>query len=368
MRVLFAGGGTGGHINPAISIADYAGSKDDGFKALFVGTRQGLETKLVPKAGYDIEYIEIQGFDRKRLWRNFATVKKLISSRSACGRIIKSFKPDCVVCTGGYVSGPVAMAAKTMGVPALIHEQNVYPGMTVKGAENYVTYLALSFEETVNHLKHKEKCIVTGNPIREEILKADYTKSRTRLGIKKPFVLIFGGSLGADKINETVLGMLDRIVSGGKIELLFGTGDRNYDSVMSAVKEKGIVLSDEVRVVPYIDNMAECMAAADVVVSRAGAITVSEIAALGKPSILIPSPNVVRNHQEQNAREFESKNAARVICEHDLTPDILYDKIMLMTGNKRLLSEMSENLRPLAKTNALEELYKLMIKMSEGDR
>ena len=220
MRVLFAGGGTGGHINPAISIADYAAKQDKDFKALFVGTKSGLETKLVPKAGYDIEYIEIQGFDRKHIFRNFETVKKLISARRKCNKIIKEFKPDCIVCTGGYVSAPVAMASKKMKVPSLIHEQNVYPGMTVKGSANYVTYLALSFEETINHMQHKEKCVVTGNPIRSEILHSDYKKSREKLGIKKPFVLIFGGSLGADRINDTVIGMLDRISKDNKIELV----------------------------------------------------------------------------------------------------------------------------------------------------
>lgn len=367
MRVIFAGGGTGGHINPAISIADYAKSVDKDFKALFIGTRQGLETKLVPKAGYDIEYIEIQGFDRKHLLRNISTVKKLVSARVKCKKIIKEFRPDCIVCTGGYVSGPVTMASKAMKVPSLIHEQNVYPGMTVKGSENYVTYLALSFEETVNHMKHKDKCVVTGNPIRGEILRADRKESRKRLGVRKPFVLIFGGSLGADRINDTVIEMLPRIIKDNKIELLFGTGDRNYEKIMGKISERGITLPENIKIVPYIDNMAECMAAADVVVSRAGAITVSEIAALGKPSILIPSPNVVRNHQEQNAREFEKKGAARVITESELTADALYDKIMSMTENKATLSEMSENLKPLAKTDALEKIYNLMIKMSEGE-
>ena len=340
MRVLFAGGGTGGHINPAISIADYAAKQDKDFKALFVGTKSGLETKLVPKAGYDIEYIEIQGFDRKHIFRNFETVKKLISARRKCNK----------------------------KVPSLIHEQNVYPGMTVKGSANYVTYLALSFEETINHMQHKEKCVVTGNPIRSEILHSDYKKSREKLGIKKPFVLIFGGSLGADRINDTVIGMLDRISKDNKIELLFGTGDRNYDKIMNKIKESGITLSDNIKIVSYIDNMAECMAAADVVVSRAGAITVSEIAALGKPSILIPSPNVVRNHQEQNAREFENKNAAELILEKDLTSDALYDKIMSMVSDKERLKEMSGNLKPLAKVDALEKIYELMIKMAKGDR
>ena len=365
MRVIFAGGGTGGHINPAISIADYAASKDENFEAIFIGTKSGMETKLVPKAGYKLEFIDIAGFDRKHLLKNVSVLRKLMKAKSDCKKIIKDFKPDCIVCTGGYVSGPIAMASKKTGVPSLIHEQNVYPGLTVRGAEKYVDYLALSFEETINHIKNKNKCVVTGNPVREEILNANYAKSRERLGITKPFVLIFGGSLGADKINNTVVDMLDRIVKEGKISLLFGTGDRNYESVMQKINERNIQLNDDVKVTAYIDNMADCMAAADLVVARSGAITVSEIAALGKPSILIPSPNVVRNHQEQNAREFENNGAAAVILESELNGEVLYDRMMSMAEDKETLLRMSENLRPLAKTDALCKLYELMKKMAD---
>lgn len=364
MRVIFAGGGTGGHINPAISIADYAGSKEKNFEALFIGTKNGLETKLVPKAGYKLEFIEIEGFSRKNMLKNVKIAAELLAARSKMKKIIKSFKPDCIVCTGGYVSGPVTMAAKAMKIPSLIHEQNVYPGLTVKGSENYVDYLALSFEETVNHMKHKNKCVVTGNPIRKEILEADKEKSRRALGITKPFVLIFGGSLGADRINDAVVSILGRVAEEGKISLLFGTGDRNYEKISERIQKSGIKLNDDIRVVPYIDNMADCMAAADLVVSRAGAITVSEIAALGKPSILIPSPNVVRNHQEQNAREFEKNGAAALIVERELTPDALYDKIMSMVTDKAALDKMSANLKALARTDALERIYELMLRMA----
>ena len=173
MKVLFAGGGTVGHINPAISIADYAASQDENFQALFVGTMRGLESKLVPKAGYDIKYIDIAGFDRKNMLKNISVLKKLFKSKKDCKNIIKEFKPDCVVCTGGYVSGPVIMAAAKAGVPSLIHEQNVYPGLTEKGSEKYVKYLAVSFDETVNLMNEKEKCVVTGNPIRTELMNAD---------------------------------------------------------------------------------------------------------------------------------------------------------------------------------------------------
>ncbi|MCD8390217.1 MAG: undecaprenyldiphospho-muramoylpentapeptide beta-N-acetylglucosaminyltransferase [Firmicutes bacterium] len=365
MRVIYAGGGTGGHINPAISVADYARRRNDKNAALFIGTMSGLETKLVPKAGYDIRYIEVTGFDRKHITKNFSTLKKLFKAVGDCKKIIKEFKPDCIVCTGGYVSGPVMMAAKKAGVPALIHEQNVYPGLTVRGSEKYAEYLALSFDETVNHMKNKEKCVVTGNPVRGAILSADRKSARKKLGIKKPFVLIFGGSLGADRINETVVDMLARVVKDGKFTLLFGTGDRNYEKVMRMVAEKGIALNENVNIVPYIDNMADVMAAADVVASRSGAITVSELAALKKPAILIPSPNVVRNHQEQNARELEKGGAAAVIVESELTADVLYDKIFEIISDKKITAEMSENMAAFAKTDALEKIYALMEKMSE---
>jgi len=364
MRILFAGGGTAGHINPALSVADYMKEKNENFEALFVGTKRGLETKLVPAAGYKIKYIDICGFDRKHLLKNISVICKLQKSKIDCKKILREFQPDAVVATGGYVSGPVLMAAKKLGIPSIIHEQNVYPGLTVRGSEKYVDYVAVSFSETVEHMKNKEKCVVTGNPIRPEILKADKEIAREELGIgDKPFVLVFGGSLGAEKINNTMLGVIKKLSKTNAFTLLFGTGDRNYQKVMSRLDEAGITLPDDIKVVPYINNMSSVMAAADVVVSRAGAITVSEICALSKTSILIPSPNVVRNHQEQNARELERNDAAVVITEDILTDEVLYDKIASLTENKSLISNMGKNAGKMAKRNALEEIYDVVMKI-----
>ncbi len=363
MRVIYAGGGTGGHINPAISVADYAKEHDKAHSALFIGTQSGLETRLVPKAGYDIKYIDVIGFDRKNPLKAVKTVMKLIRSRQECKRIIREFKPDCVVCTGGYVSGPVMMAAAKCGVPSLIHEQNVYPGLTVKGSEKYASYVAVSFEETVKHMGNKDICVVTGNPVRMEIINANADAARKKLGITKPLVLIFGGSLGAQRINTTVIKMLKSIERDKRFSLIFGTGERNYQSVTEAIKGEGITLNDDIKVLPYIDNIADIMAAADIVVARSGAITVSEIAVLKKPSILIPSPNVVRNHQEQNAREFEKQGAAAVITEAELDENALYDKICSMISDKDGLLTMSKNLEKIAKTDALERIYGLMRNM-----
>lgn len=365
MRVILAGGGTGGHINPAISIADYAKAHNDNFEALFIGTQRGLEHKLVPKAGYNIKYIDIAGFNRKNLLKNVSVMKKLIKARKDCRRIIREFKPDCVVCTGGYVSGPVIMAAAKEGIPSLIHEQNVYPGLTVKGSEKYVKYLAVSFDETVKLMKEKDKCVVTGNPIRTEIINANKESAREKLGIDKPFVLAFGGSLGAQRINDTVVSIIPKLKENGGIKLLFGTGERNYEEVKNAAYANGLTDEDkDIEIIPYIDNMAEVMAAADIVIARSGAITVSELAAMGKPSILIPSPNVVRNHQEQNAREFEKAGAAAVITEDELTSERLYNEIIRMLGDDNCLKNMSNNLKAIAKTDALEKIYELMIDMS----
>lgn len=367
MRIIFAGGGTGGHINPAISLADYIKGKDSQFEALFIGTKRGLETRLVPRAGYNIEYIDIQGFDRKNMLKNIKILKKLSDSKRRCREIIKEFKPDAVVCTGGYVSGPVAMAAAKMNIPSIIHEQNVYPGLTVKGSQNYVDYVAVSFDETVNFIKKREKCVVTGNPVRQELINADYTNARKELGLSdKPFVLIFGGSLGAGKINEAVIKIIPKLVKDKKVSVLFSTGERNYESVMNSLKN--VELSEDIKIVPYINNMHTVMAAADLVVARSGAITVSEIAVLSKASILIPSPNVVRNHQEQNAREFEQRGAAALILESELSDTVLYDKIIELCKDKEQLLKMGKNARSLAKPDALEKLYKTVLKAMDNKK
>ncbi len=368
MRVIFAGGGTGGHINPALSIAGYAGEHDDNFEALFIGTKRGLETKLVPEAGYNIEYIEVMGFNRKNLFKNFKVLKKLYESKNKCKRIMEEFKPDCVVCTGGYVSGPVAMAAGKLGIPALIHEQNVYPGLTVTASEKYVDYVAVSFEETVNHMKSSSKCVFTGNPVRGEIVNSNKEESRKILGIKddKPFVLIFGGSLGADRINDAVVDMLPELCKEKKFRILFGTGDRNFEKTSQKISELGIELHDDIQIVPYINNMDKVMSAADLVVCRSGAITVAELAVLLKPSIMIPSPNVVRNHQEQNAREVEAKGGCIVLPESELSGSELYNRITDMVSQKEKLEIMSENLKKLKKDDACAAIFELMKKMKKS--
>jgi len=360
MKLLIAGGGTAGHINPAISIANYVKKQESNSKFLFVGTKAGMEEELVTKQGYDIRFIDIRGFKRSLSFENVKTIFRIFHAKSQAKKLIREFRPDAVICTGGYVSGPVMCAAKSMKVPSLIHEQNVIPGIAVKMSVKYATFVAISFRETLNYIKSKKKCVLTGNPIREELFHVGVKNARNKLGLdERPFLLIFGGSLGADKINETVVSYLKENINKRNYQILFGCGKRNYETVLENIKKSGINLENfpEVNVVDYIDNMDEAMAAADVVVSRAGAITVSEITALGKASVLIPSPNVAHDHQTYNAMALYENEAGLMIKESELTPEVLATKIDKLLQNKTMLEKLSENAKKMGIHNATAKIY-----------
>ena len=362
MRILFAGGGTAGHINPALSIAAYAKKMDSETQVLFIGKAGNMEETLVPKAGYDIEFIDIAGFTRSLSLKNIAVILKTIKATGDCKRLIREFKPDVVVCTGGYVSGPVMKAAYACGVPSIIHEQNVFPGVTVKLSQRYASYLATSFADTKNHLKRKDKCVFTGNPVREEVLLADPVIARTALRLDdRPFILAFGGSLGAARLNDAVTDYIEEIVKNDSVQILFGTGKRYYDAVMEDIKKRGIDLEKHknVRVSGYIYDMDMAMAAADVEIGRAGAISISEITALGKASVLIPSPNVVHNHQYTNAKLLEEQGAAAVVTEDSLSGRALQEKVEAMLDSKDTLARYGENAKKLGVTDASQKIYEL---------
>lgn len=365
MRILFAGGGTAGHINPALAVARYA--KEQGDKdILFIGKRGNMEETLVKKDGFDIEFIDIEGFKRSLSPRNFMVIYKMFKAVGDCKKIIKRFKPDVIISTGGYIGGPVMVAAKKLGVPAIIHEQNVYPGMAVKMSAKQANFIATSFEQTASLTKFAKKCVFTGNPVRHGLLMSDYKTARAVLGIdEKPFVVAFGGSLGAEKINDAMVGYIKLIQAQNTSHLLFATGTRNYDWVMTKLKEEKISLENNsnIQVVPYIYNMDEAMAASDVVVSRAGAITISEITALGKASILIPSPNVTRNQQVDNANVLKARHAAVVVEEEKLTPGHLKDEIEKLIFDKEYMAQICGNAKAMGVTNATEKIYDLAKKL-----
>lgn len=365
MRILYAGGGTAGHINPALSIAAYAKKHDSEAAALFIGKRGNMEESLVPRAGFDIEFIDIEGFKRKLTPANLRVIFKTVKAIGDCKKIMRRFRPDVVITTGGYVSGPVMCAAHALHIPAIIHEQNVFPGMTVKMSAKYADVIATSFADTQKHIKQAEKCIYTGNPVREDILTTDRKAARAALGLdERPFILAFGGSLGADRINDAMIGYL-KMRQKDSAQLLFGTGKRNYDAVMQRLKAEGVDVGQDsgIAITPYIDNMNEAMAAADLIISRAGAISISEITALGKPSILIPSPNVAHNHQETNARLLEQRDAALVITDAELTAQRLADKVDILLDNPTLLYNMGKNARQIGVTNASQKIYELACKL-----
>ncbi|MBQ7953844.1 MAG: undecaprenyldiphospho-muramoylpentapeptide beta-N-acetylglucosaminyltransferase [Clostridia bacterium] len=355
MRVLLAGGGTAGHINPAISIADTIKAKEPDSEFLFVGTKNGMESKLVPKSGYKIEFIEVSGFKRKLTVKNAVAVFKAVKAFAKCRKIIKKFRPDIVIGTGGYVSGPLLLAASKLKIPTLIHEQNVFAGLTSKMLSDKVNTVCISFEESRPKFEKAKNVVLTGNPLRNELFGLTYADARKKLGIdEKPFIVAFGGSLGAKRLNDSVVNYIKRI-EDGKYNILFATGEREFDEVskkLEGVKKTGT------DVVKYIYNMNEAMQAADLLICRAGAITVSELNALGKPSVLIPSPNVTDNHQFYNAKALANKNAAVLIEEKDLDDDLFFNTVSKLAEDKVRLQKMSDCSKNMGIRDANELIYK----------
>ena len=366
MRVLLAGGGTAGHINPAIAIAQTIKAKEPDAEILFVGNDGGMEQRLVPGCGFEIRSISIRGFKRslspKAMIENVGTVFKAVSASKAAKKIIRDFAPDICVGTGGYVSGPVIRAAQKLGIPTVIHEQNAFPGVTTKMLSKGAKKVMLAMDAARKHLDEKCSFVLTGNPVRPVILTADKEKARKALNLdSRPVVLSFGGSLGARKINENMAPLVARSGKNKKYQHIHAYGQ--YGKWFpDLVKEQGtdIEVCDNLDIREYIDNMDLCMAAADVVVCRCGAITLSEIQIMGKPSVLIPSPTVAENHQFHNAMALVEEKAASVIEEKDLTPEKLTAEIDRLLCDKELLELYGKNAAKMAISDANERIYKVI--------
>lgn len=362
MRVLISGGGTAGHINPAIAIATKIKEIEPSAKILFVGTAKGLEAKLVPQEGFLIKYITISGLKRKLSYKNIVVIKRALSAVSDSKKIIKEFSPDIVVGTGGYVSGPVLYAAQSLGIKTVIHEQNAFWGITTRLLARKADKIMLSFDPQEKQIKRYKNIVITGNPIREEMLKLERQAARRVLDIDaRPLVLSFGGSLGAKRINEAVSEMLALSEKEGIFNFIHGTGKRDYEWFKENFKQN----PPNIRISEYIYDMPRVMVAADIIVCRAGAITLAEIAALGKPSILIPSPNVTENHQYHNAKVFEDKKAAILIEDKDLNGELLYKKLKELFEDNIFLNQMSKNAKALARPQALSEICEIIINLSK---
>lgn len=370
MKILFATGGTAGHINPALAVASYIRETQKDAEILFIGTADHMEARLVPAAGFDFKTIEISGFRRslspKAIVHNLKTVSRLVKSSKESKKIIKAFQPDVAVGFGGYVSGPVLKTAVKLNIPTCIHEQNAFPGITNKALAKEVDRVMLTVEDAKKHLEAKNEPVVTGLPVRGELLRADKELARAELGIPddKFLVLSFGGSLGAKPLNEAMYPILLESAKNGKYCHIHSVGTNGGEYLEKFEKDgfkdgkKGTV---EVR--QYIDNMDVCMAAADLVIGRAGASSLSEIEAMGKASILIPSPYVAENHQYHNAMTLKRLGAAEIIEEKDLTPEKLIETVENLIENKPKLEAMASAAKKGAIIDANERIYEIIMRL-----
>ncbi len=368
MHILFAGGGTAGHINPALAIAGYIKQKHPDAKISYIGTADKLEAKLVPQKGYEFRTIVVSGFQRKislkNIARNISAAYHAVTASGEARKLLKELKPDVVIGTGGYVSGPVLREAAKLHIKTAIHEQNAFPGVTTKMLSENADAVMLAMPEAEKFMKLNKKPIITGNPIRQELLSVSKQEARARLGFDdRPVILSFGGSLGARRINESVEELIKWHNGSGKFYHIHGTGSAGYKTMLNHLEEGGVKLEKEVDIREYINDMNLCMAAADLIICRAGAITLSELAACGKAAILIPSPYVAENHQFHNAMTLKRAGAAEIIEEKDLSGNRLIEVVSGLIENKTKLENMGKKALENAITDANERIYEVIMKL-----
>ncbi|AGK52986.1 undecaprenyldiphospho-muramoylpentapeptide beta-N-acetylglucosaminyltransferase [Bacillus sp. 1NLA3E] len=358
MKIVVSGGGTGGHIYPALALIREIKKENKEASFLYIGTEKGLESKLVPMGNIPFQSIHITGFKRKLSIENFKTIMRFFKGVQKSKKVLKEYKPDVVIGTGGYVCGPVVYAAAKLGIPTIIHEQNSVPGLTNKFLSRYVDRVAICFEEAKQYFP-AEKVVLTGNPRASEVLGQDGVSGRNSVGLNQnlPAVLIFGGSRGARPINDAVLNSL-ALLSGKPYQVLYVTGDVHYEKVK---KEAEMIGNPEnVIIKPFVHNMPEVLAGIDLAVSRAGATSLAELTSLGVPSILIPSPYVTNNHQEKNARALSDHGAAELLLESDLSSEKLIEKIDEILLKPQKLAKMKTEAKKLGIPDAANRLSKVM--------
>lgn len=357
MRVVISAGGTGGHIYPALAIINKIKEIEPDSEFLYIGTHNRMETEIIPKHHIPFETIEIYGFNRKKMWKNVKTLRCFIKAIKRCKKLIREFKPDIVIGVGGYVTGPVIYAAHKLKVKTFIHEQNSVPGKANLFLSKYADLIGVSFESSMSFFP-EHKTIFTGNPCSEAaIQKLPMEKTEFGLHLNKKMVLFVMGSLGASKMNEFLCSTMNQF-EGKNYEILFVTGKQDYEEIHKKT------FPNNVKVVPYVENMTRIMKRTDLMVSRAGASTLSELIALGVPSILIPSPYVPNNHQYKNAIDLIDSKAAILLEEKDLSEDILVQTIDQIISDDIKLADMKENLKkrntPNSATNIVREIQKML--------
>lgn len=374
MNVVFTCGGTGGHINPAIAIANIWKERHPDTKFLFVGGGDELEQELVPKAGYELVCVPAYGIRRSKdfqsIKRNVKAVWLTVSGIQKCRKIFKDFKPDIVVGTGGYASFQALAAGKSMGIPTCVHESNAMPGMTTKMASKFVDKALVCFPESVKHYKDPSRVEVVGMPVRREFIYTEKAAARKELGLdERPVVMSAFGSQGAMVMNQTMaeLFRLEK-EAGFPYQHIHAVGSFGWEWMPKLVTEKGIDLAADTAITmkEYLYNMPTVMAAADVVISRAGASTCNEIAASGTPCVLIPSPNVTDNHQEKNARALEKPGGAVVILEKDCSAQKIFDEIKAIVDDPKKSGAMQKALHSIVVPDSAERVCAIMEALIKG--
>lgn len=367
MKVLLAGGGTGGHINPALAIASIIKQHDPSAEFLFVGTPNGMEARLVPQAGYRMETMHVAGFQRKltlkNVKRNVKAVYYLATSQPRARKIVKQFQPDIAVGTGGYVAGPILHAAVHLGVPCAIHEQNAFPGVTNKMLAKEADHVMLTVEKALEYLHPDCAYTVTGLPVRGGISHPDKSAARKKLGFDDGLcILSFGGSLGAGCINEAMAELIPwHVKKGLAINHIHGYGGMGKETFPPAMKQAGIPMkSDRLRITEYINDMDVCLAAADLVICRSGASTLAELEAVGRGSILIPSPIVTGNHQLHNANVLGDAGAAIVIEQKDASPQRIIQEVETLYNDRDRLAQMGQKAKGLEIPDTEERIWKVI--------
>jgi UDP-N-acetylglucosamine--N-acetylmuramyl-(pentapeptide) pyrophosphoryl-undecaprenol N-acetylglucosamine transferase len=366
MKALIAGGGTGGHVYPGVAVAEQLQRSRPGDEVVFVGTRRGLEAQAVPEAGFPIRYIWTRGFPRRAWWRwPLVLVVNAIGFLQALW-VVASERPDVVLGTGGYVSGPVSLAARLLGRPLLLQEQNSIPGIANRWLARIADEVHLSFVEARSWFERKDNLKVSGNPIREHILSGDRATALQEFGLERgrPTVFIFGGSRGARRINEAALDAMRRLKGRVDVQFILQTGREDFERARQVVEAEVL----PARVMPFLRRIHQAYAAADLVVCRSGAMTLAEIAACGVPSLLVPYPHAAHDHQAVNAANLVDRGAAAMILDRELTGERLANEIAHWLSDRQGLSRMSANARTFARPDAAERIVRSLVRWSRGRR
>ena len=373
MNVIFTCGGTAGHINPAIAVANILKQRKPDCKILFIGAEGHMEEKLVPAAGYELVTLPGSGLSRKLnlagIKKNINAVKCVVNAVSKCRKIIRDFDADVIVGTGGYASFPAIYAGAKLGVPTVVHESNALPGLTTKLAAGVATQVLVCFEESVKHYKHPERVEVVGMPVRQEFITMSRLEAKKELGLEDCQVVVSAfGSQGAKVMNENMAGMFPLEQEDGfPFHHIHAVGSFGWGWMPEKVKQNGVDYENcpSIDMREYIYNMPTVMAAADVVIGRAGSATCNEIAATGTPCVLIPSPNVTNNHQEKNARVLEEAGGAVVILEKDCTPELLYAEVQGLLVDEDRRQKMAKALRGLVKIDSADRICDIVEELAK---